>query len=319
MHLEIGPLRVGKPRVGIALGSGSARGWAHIGVLKELEAAGIEIDIVTGTSAGGVIGSFFAADAIEHAEEFAAKYKSPRVTLSYMDFSVGSGGLIGGKRFVGFLEEYLPVRKFSDLKRSFGVVATDLSSMQEVHISDGALIPAVRATVAVPGFLSPEVFGDYQLVDGGLLNPVPVSLARKLGADIVIAVDLDAHAVREKAEGVTGIMYRTIDTMMNRIRLENFKSHPADLTIEPVLRDYGFLDFHRSPEAIEEGRRAARARLPEIRKILSRPLSRSSRLLFNPGSIPDALRSLAFRSDSDRSDKAGATTKAETSETDSEN
>ncbi|HBS05491.1 MAG TPA: patatin [Leptospiraceae bacterium] len=300
MHLEIGPLRVGKPRVGLALGSGSARGWSHIGVLKELEASGIEIDIVTGTSAGGVIGSFYAADALEHAEEFASRYKSPRVTLSYMDFSVGTGGLIGGKRFVGFLEEYLPVRKFSELKRQFGVVATDLSSMQEVHISDGALIPAVRATVAVPGFLSPEVFGDYQLVDGGLLNPVPVSLARKLGADLVIAVDLDAHAVREKAEGVTGIMYRTIDTMMNRIRLENYKSHPPDITIEPVLQDYGFLDFHRSPEAIEEGRRAARSKIPEIKRMIHRPLSRSSRLLFNPGSIPDALRSLTLRQEAEK-------------------
>ena len=95
-------------------------------------------------------------------------------------------------------------------------------------------------------------------------------------------------------------MYRTIDTMMNRIRLENFRSHPGDITIEPVLQDYGFLDFHRSPEAIEEGRRAAREKIPEIRKLLGRPLSRSSRLLFNPGSIPDALRSLSLRSETEK-------------------
>ena len=105
-------------------------------------------------------------------------------------------------------------------------------------------------------------------------------------------------------------MYRTIDTMMNRIRLENYKSHPPDISIEPVLHDYGFLDFHRSPEAIEEGRRAAREKLPEIKKMLHRPLSRSSRLLFNPGSIPDALRSLSLRQET------GSATTGSSKETD---
>lgn len=285
MYTELGPFVVGRPKVGLALGSGAARGWAHIGVIRELEEAGIRADIVTGTSAGGVIAAFYAADALDAAEKFARSYRSVRVTFSYMDFSIGKGGLVAGRRFESFLEDHLPVRKFSELKKPLGLVATDLAMMEEVHISSGAIIPAVRATVAVPGFLSPQVVDGMQLVDGGLLNPVPVSLARKLGADIVIAVDLNSTITRREPKSLTGIMGRTIDTMMNRVRLENFSRTPPDCLIEPVLADFGFMDYHRTDEAIEKGRLAAKASLGHIQRTLDSVITRSEKLVINTGKV----------------------------------
>ena len=131
----------------------------------------------------------------------------------------------------------------------------------------GALHPAIRASVAVPGFLEPVEFEHMQLVDGGLLNPVPVNLARKLGADVVIGVDLNAHVEPEPAESMTGVFHRTIEVMTNRIRLYNREIHPADYWLEPRLDDYSFFDFHRTEDAIQLGRKLAAKHAKEIREL----------------------------------------------------
>ncbi len=261
------------PRIGIALGSGAARGWAHIGVLRCLEMHRIPVDVVAGCSAGAVIGAFYAARAMTQVEKFALMYKGVRDTFRYLDFSPRSGGLVQGKKFLGFLEENLPVRNFSELKMPFGVVATDLVHMEEVHISEGPLLPAIRASVAVPGFLSPlesrTAAGEVrQLVDGGLLNPVPVSLCRKLGADIVIAVDLNSEKYHEPAKSMAEIMTRSIDAMREVHKRNNFHAHPPDILIEPVMPEFGFFDYHKTQEAIDLGKDAAEKKLEEIRSLL---------------------------------------------------
>ena len=270
MRVDLGPVSlVNKPKLGIALGSGAARGWVHLGLMQGLSRAGIDFDVVAGTSAGGVVGAFYAAKNLEGMESFAREWKSPRTTFSRLDFTFSGRGLVGGRHFVEFLSEYLPARRFEDLPIPMGVVASDLHDLGEVHSYEGALHPALRATGAVPGFLEPVSSGDMQLVDGGLLNPVPVSLARKLGAELVIGVDLNAHPANQQAESMGVLFNRTIEVMTNRIRLNNREAHPADLWIEPQLSDYGFFDFHRTDDAIELGRRLAERHVDEIRRLSS--------------------------------------------------
>ncbi len=292
MELQLGSLRIGRPRLGIALGSGAARGWAHVGILQAFQQAGVSIDIITGTSAGAVVGAFYAADALDSLERFGEELKSFRATFNYMDFTLPARGLIGGRKFIGFLEEYLPVRRFEELQKPLGIVATNLMDLGEVHISAGALIPAIRASVAVPGFLAPQDAGEMQLVDGGLVNPVPVSLARKLGADLVIGVDLDAKVAldkRRRAESMGAIFDRTIAAMMNRVRLANRFFHPADLWIEPHLPDYGFLDFHRTEEAIEAGRKIGADIIDDVRKLTKPHLITGDRVVRVPEFLGRAL------------------------------
>ncbi|MBL8021426.1 MAG: patatin-like phospholipase family protein [Leptospirales bacterium] len=256
----------------MALGSGAARGWAHIGILRSLERANIPVHVVAGCSAGAVIGAYFAAQSLASIESFAVSYKGIRDTFRYMDFAPRSGGLVAGRKFLEFMEGSLTARTFSDLKLPFGVIATDLVHMEEVHILEGPLLPAIRASVAVPGFLSPLETGTgkskRQLVDGGLLNPVPVNLARQLGADIVIAVDLNSDKAAEPAKSMAEIMARSVDTMRERHKALNFGTHPPDVLIEPVLPEFGFFDYHKTKEAIERGQQAAARMIPEIQKFL---------------------------------------------------
>ncbi|MCE9499423.1 MAG: patatin-like phospholipase family protein [Leptospira sp.] len=276
--MKIGKYNFGKPKIGLVLGSGAARGWSHIGVIHALIEHGIKIDIVTGTSSGAVVGAFFAADALENLERFASGHNSFRQTFSYMDVSLNNGGLVAGKKFVKFLQDHLPVKRFSNLKIPFGVVATDLISFSEIHIDDGALLPAIRASVSVPGFLSPLESQGMQLVDGGLLNPVPVNLARKLGADIVIAVDLNANIKKEKAGSFVGVLERTLSVLLNKVREDNMEKFPPDILITPELSHYKFMDFHRTDQAIQVGYDAAMEKMPEIKKLLKRPSASKNRI-----------------------------------------
>lgn len=282
---------VGRPKIGLAFGSGASRGWAHIGVIDALQEAGFPIDVVAGTSAGAVIGAYHAAGALDRLRDWADKYTSSLTTISFLDVSLGKGGLINGRRFIDTVAEHLPVRTFEELSIPFGAVATDLTRMQEVHLTEGALLPVLRASVSIPGFLSPLRHKDILLVDGGLLNPVPVNLARALGADVVIAVDLNSAPPVPEIEGVTQVVNRTVETMMNRIRLMNREFAPADFYIEPKVTDFALLDFHRSEEAIKTGYEETKRRLPDLEKALSSMFSYSRRRFFVQ--VPEFARRLA--------------------------
>ena len=178
------------PRIGLALGGGSARGWAHIGVIRALHDAGIEPDIVCGTSIGALVGAAYVDGDLDRLETWVRSLKLQAV-VSFLDFSL-NGGLIKGDKLIEFFRSHFVDCDMRELARPFGVVATDLRRGREVWLREGPVTDAVHASIALPGLFTPVLRDGSWLVDGGLVNPVPVSLCRAMGADVVIAVDLNS-------------------------------------------------------------------------------------------------------------------------------
>ena len=181
-------------KIGLALGSGSARGWAHIGVLKALDAEGIKPDIVCGSSIGALVGAAYVTGTMSSLEK-GIRALNWRSILSYMDVQLNAGGFLQGDKLVDFVKSKIGEHEIGNQDVAYGAVATDLKSGQEVWLREGALLEAVRASVALPGLLAPVNYQGRWLLDGGLVNPVPVSLCRAMGADVVIAVNLNGDIV----------------------------------------------------------------------------------------------------------------------------
>ena len=214
------------PLIGLALGGGSARGWAHIGVIRALADAGIEPDLVCGTSIGALVGAAYLDGDLDLLETWVRGLRLQTV-VSFLDFSLGSG-LIKGDRLIEFFRSHFVDRDIRELDRPFGAVATDLRRGREVWLREGRVSDAVHASIALPGLFTPVLRDGSWLVDGGLVNPVPVSLCRAMGADLVIAVDLNADLLgrhlkprpakatrpRDSAEPET-----LTDTVMARIQM----------------------------------------------------------------------------------------------------
>jgi NTE family protein len=177
------------PKIAIVLGAGAARGWAHIGLLKELVAMGLSPAIVVGASIGAVVGGCFAAGHLDELEAF-SRSLTKRSVLGLMDVSFSGGGLIGGARLRGRLDQVFAGMNIEDLPVRFASVATELGSGNEIWMTRGPLVEAMRASYALPGIFEPVRWGGRWLIDGAIVNPVPVSLARALGADKVIAVNI---------------------------------------------------------------------------------------------------------------------------------
>jgi len=292
-----------KPVVALALGSGSARGWAHIGVLRQLERAGIRPDIVCGTSIGALVAAACAAGELDRFEEWILELKM-RDVVSLMDVGL-NGGMLKGERLMTFFREHFLDCPVEALQMPFAAVATDLHTGQEVWLRQGSTIDAVRASIALPGLFSPVWQDGRLLVDGGLVNPVPVSLARAMGADIVVAVDLNADILgrhlgsptRQNVRSSVGSAWRahmplalsallpdaergvetmpslidvlaaSINIMQVRVTRSRMAGDPADVVIAPRLATLGLLDFHRAADAMEEGRAAAESALPVLRRL----------------------------------------------------
>ena len=185
-----GSAKIGKPKIGLALGAGSARGWAHLGVIKALKEAGIEPDIIAGTSIGAVVGGCYAADQLATLEGFALGLTRRKV-FGYLDFNLAGTGLITGQRLCARMTESLGDRHIESLSRSFTAVATEIGTGHELWLSRGHMVDAIRASYALPGIFKPVKINDRWLFDGALVNPVPVSVCRALGARYVIAVNLN--------------------------------------------------------------------------------------------------------------------------------
>jgi NTE family protein len=281
-----------KSRLGLALGSGSARGWAHIGVLRALEQAGIRPDIVCGTSIGALVGAAYAAGELDRFEQWVLRLRIADV-LGFLDVTFSSG-LVKGERLMGSFRRGVVDRPIEELNVPFAAVATALHSGAEIWLRTGSTLGAVRASIAMPGLFTPVLHDGMVLVDGGLVNPVPVSLARAMGADIVIAVDLGsdilgrhlrAAPAREPPPGVVGdwirklqdnlgplvparpsdelampnildVLASSLNIMQVRVARSRMAGEPPDLIVAPRLAHLRLLDFHRAEEAIEEGRRA---------------------------------------------------------------
>ena len=186
-------------RIGLALGSGAARGWAHIGVIRALEEADVRPDIVAGSSIGAVVGAAYADGNTGVFEDWVRALDRQKLA-SYFDLAF-RGGLIKAKRVFDALEETFGSQTIETMAKPYAAVATDLSTGQEVWLREGPIFDALRASVALPGLITPAHVGDRWLVDGGLVNPVPVSVCRALGADIVIAVDLNTTLVGRRMQG----------------------------------------------------------------------------------------------------------------------
>jgi NTE family protein len=268
--------RIYRPRIGIALGAGSARGWSHIGVLQALKKAGIAPDVVAGTSIGALVGAVYADDRLDELEQWVSSLTWRRV-VGFFDIAFSSGLLKGGKLFT-FLRGGLLDKHIEQLKRPFATVATDLGNGREVWFRSGPVADAVRASIATPGLFTPWQDKDRLLVDGALVNPVPVSLARAMEAEFVIAVDLNSHLSGRHARAVGGkpakgptmmeVMSGSINIMSARINRSRMAGEPAEAIIQPRLADMGVMEYHRGAEAIAEGRAAGEQAVPQIRRLL---------------------------------------------------
>ncbi len=190
-------LTTSMPSIGLALGSGAARGWAHIGVLRELERAGISAQIVCGTSIGALVGAAYAAGQLERMHNWVNTLDWQAV-INLIDLRMG-GGLIEGSKLVDFFNKQFNDQGIEHLAKKFACVATDLANGNEVWLKEGKVIEAVRASIALPGLFTPQMKDGRLLVDGGLVNPIPVSLCRAMGAQIVIAVDLNWNLVGRRS------------------------------------------------------------------------------------------------------------------------
>ena len=183
----------GKPVVGLALGSGSARGWSHIGVILELEEIGVRPQVVAGTSIGALVGAVYVSGQLQAFAEWVQKL-TVRDVVGLLDFTI-SGGFVKGEKLFGFFQEQHSSPNIEELSQRYVSVATDMKTGREVWITRGPILPAARASCALPGMFSPVIFKDRWMLDGGLVNPVPISAARALGAEVVIAVNLNAQLV----------------------------------------------------------------------------------------------------------------------------
>jgi NTE family protein len=183
------PVRI-KPKIGLALGGGAARGWAHIGALEVLIEAGYAPEVIAGTSIGAVVGGCYAAGRLAELTEFATGLTKRRV-VGLMDFHIGGAGLISGGRLKRLLEDHLDGMRIEELEQRFVAIATELGTGHEIWLTHGPLIQALRASYALPGIFDPVKLGGRWLMDGALVNPVPVTAARALGADVVVCVNLN--------------------------------------------------------------------------------------------------------------------------------
>ncbi len=248
------------PKIALVLGGGGTRGFAHVGVIKALEAQGIVPDIIVGTSVGSAIGALYAAGYTGfQLQEMSIPMKQERV----VDWSWPNRGLFTGKPLQDYINRAVKQATLEKLRRPFAVVATDLASGEKIVFRSGNTGMAVSASCAVPGIFQPVVINGRSYVDGGLVSPVPVGEARALGADFVIAVNISNPPQNNKTETTVDVLMQTFDIMsqtINRYELAN-----ADVVIRPVTREIAQGNLDDRHLAILEGEKAVAAILPELK------------------------------------------------------
>ncbi|WP_159586395.1 patatin-like phospholipase family protein [Chelativorans xinjiangense] len=291
------------PSIALALGGGAARGWAHIGVLRALDEAAIPIGMIAGTSIGALVGGCYLAGKLDELEEFARSLTRRRI-FGLLDLSFGGSGLFGGMKLTSRMEEHLKDVTFTELANPFVCVAAEIRTGHEVWLSNGSLITAMRASYALPGVFEPVVCNGRVLVDGALVNPVPVSVCRAYEQPLVVAVNLHydlfgraaviKHSAdlpdmedkqlnvrktpllvdkgprqRESRLGITGVMVEAFNIIQDRISRARMAGDPPDMSLQPKLGHIGLTEFYRADEAIKLGYDATKAQLPELQRVLS--------------------------------------------------
>jgi NTE family protein len=251
-------------RVALVLGGGSSRGFAHIGVLKILEGSRVPVQMIVGTSAGSVVGSLYAYG-------FNA-FQIQKIALSVdqaeiIDYAVPDNGFIKGEKLEAYVNTLVRNTPIEKMRTPFFAVATNIQNGKEVVFGMGNTGTAVRASCAIPGIFRPVVIEGAMYIDGGVVSPVPVDAARRLGADVVIAVDISADMDTRQPEGTIGTILQSIGIMQSRISSAQLSR--ADIVIRPKVGSIGPADFDRRNDAIMEGEKAALEALPAIQKIIS--------------------------------------------------
>jgi NTE family protein len=281
----VSPTPRGKKRIALVLGSGGARGLAHIGVIEHIESLGHEIVYISGCSMGALVGGIYAAGQLGPYSEWARKLER-RDMISLLDLAFGWTGLFKGDRLMGVLKELVGDHVIEDLPIGFTAVATDLIEQREIWLNQGPLFDAIRASIAIPTVFTPHVYLGRVLVDGGLLNPIPIAPVLNQAADLIVAVNLNAHTrhARErvsevveregldtedmvasrdppKAPSIIDTVTASIDIMQNSIARMKLASYSPDIVID-VPRDASlFYEFYRAEELITLGRKCAETAL----------------------------------------------------------
>lgn len=184
------------PRIGLALGSGGARGWAHVGVLRRLQELNVPVCCVAGTSIGSIMGAVFAAQRLDVLEDLARELDWRRVARMFVEVSFPRAGLVTGRRIQQLIQEVVGVQRIEDLRIPFAAVAANLQTGEQVIFTGGSIVEAIRASIAIPGIFAPSQHAGQHLVDGGMINPLPIDVAEGMGADVVIAVDVNLQPGR---------------------------------------------------------------------------------------------------------------------------
>jgi NTE family protein len=257
-----------KLKIGLALGGGAAKGFAHIGVIKMLEASGIHPDVVAGTSAGSVVGALYASGM----DAFALQQTAFGLDEAKIrDVRLFSGGLVQGQALQDYVNQLLHKQPIEQLKMPFAAVATELETGTRTVFVRGNTGRAVRASSSIPGVFEPVEIHGKHYVDGGVVSPIPVDAARQLGADFVIAVDISAAPDGSNPQGMMNIVGQSIDIMGRQLAAQ--ESARADVVIRPDLRGIGRTDFEQKNQAILEGEKATLAAMPAIRAKLAAMLA----------------------------------------------
>jgi NTE family protein len=255
------------PKLGLALGGGAARGFAHIGVIQVLEENGIKPDLVVGTSAGSLVAAFYASGKTGAQLQWLADTMDES-QLTDWTIPFMSRGMLRGEALGRYVNSQLNGTKIEDLKMPLGIVATDLQTGDGILFRRGDIATAVRASSAVPSVFEPVRIGNKDYVDGGLVSPVPVRSARQMGADIVIAVDISSRPEDAKTSDMLKVLLQTFSIMGKSI--SQLEMAQAEVVVRPALPDVGSAEFTARQKSIEAGRAAMKLALPALKAALAK-------------------------------------------------
>jgi NTE family protein len=254
-----------RPKIALVLGGGAARGFAHVGVIRALEQEKVPIDMIVGTSVGSLIGAIYSSSLNSFELEWTAFALEKDNILDYTILSTITGmGPVKGDKLEEFVKNKVPIANIENLKLPFAAVATDLNRGTRVVIDHGPVARAVRASSAIPGVFNPVDHQGKLLVDGGVVDNIPISVAKEKGADIIIAVDISENVVNFNITNVVDVMLQAVTIITS----ENtkYKKKDADVLITPAVGNVGTFDFTQKKRCMEAGIEAAQKAMPEIKK-----------------------------------------------------
>lgn len=291
---------MGRPKIGLALGSGGARGWCHIGVIEALADLGVKPDMISGTSMGAVVGAAWAGEALPALKDWVEKL-TPAAFLRLMDVSFNSGGLVEARHLEALMKDIGVPARLEDLHCPFTAVATDMQTGREIWFSEGETYRAVRGSAGIPGVMTPVKYDGRWLLDGGLVNPVPVSAVRALGAEVILAVNPNARpdgqiwkapdetphwiakvlpealhdvfgispeeSLRASKPGYFDVVNAAIDVTTQQISRARLAGEPPHVLMDADLTHITVLELFRGKEIIAEGHRLVEAQADRIRRV----------------------------------------------------